>query len=92
MIETQTVLNLSGIIDFGHYTHTTRLQGVFGIVDDVPEHPEGGITNIALLPSKEGLIYLLKAIGFDTVVQIPPPADAYEQFPPEKRIMVAGAV
>jgi ubiquinone/menaquinone biosynthesis C-methylase UbiE len=90
LVETQTIpLDMRGTIDWGNYRDSTEVYGAFGIVADDPQNQEGGLSEIALVPGREGLIHILKRLGFSKVEQIPPPKDAYEQFPSGKRIMVA---
>jgi tRNA (mo5U34)-methyltransferase len=90
LIETQTVmLDLCGDIDWGHHLSQIPLRGVFGIVDEVPGAPEGGTSTISLVPSRNGVIWLLRHLGFRRVEILTPPAGAYPQLVTGRRIMVA---
>jgi tRNA (mo5U34)-methyltransferase len=93
LIETQTVmLELSGAIDWGHHTHQTPLRGIFGIVDEMAAAPEGGTSNLALVPSRDGLVWILNRLGFKRIEIVPVPADGYPQLVSGRRIMVAAYV
>lgn len=92
VLETQVVPNLSGNVDWGNYRFVKELKGCFGIVDETDEThgPEIGTRGIGLAPSTEGLVWIMRAVGFDQVELIPPPKDAYEQHRYGKRVVVAG--
>jgi tRNA (mo5U34)-methyltransferase len=93
LVESQVMLNISGKIDWGTYRSYKEIQGIFGIIDETHEiefNYDAGVTGIALCPSTEGLLWLMKALGFARVQLVPPPQDAYEQFKTGKRVMVAG--
>ena len=94
LVETQVVPNLSGQVDWGSYRFVKPLKGVFGIIDETYEvhGPEMSITGVCLAPSTEGLLWIMRAIGFREVRLVEPPADAYEQHRFGKRVMVAGYV
>lgn len=90
LVETQaTRVNLTGAIDWGNYKAGTDIQGIFAIVDNNPGNRQGGFTKLSLVPSREGLVYILKALGFARVEVLTPPPDAYEQILTGKRIVVA---
>lgn len=94
LVETQVVPNMSGQVDWGTYEFVRPLQGSFGIIDETEEThgPEASTTGICLAPSLEGLIWVLKKIGFDPVEVVPPPPNAFEQHRFGKRVMVAAYV
>lgn len=96
LVETQVVPNLSGVVDWGNWRYNRMLQGCFGIADetDVTTDPESSVTGICLAPSTEGLLWIMRAIGFKRVelVAVPDPESAYEQLRFGKRVMVAGYV
>jgi ubiquinone/menaquinone biosynthesis C-methylase UbiE len=94
LIETQVVPNLTGITDRGNYQSQKEIHGSFAIVDQTEElaDPESSISGITLYPSKEGLLWVLRKLGFARVEVLPPPQGAYEQLAAGKRIMVAGYV
>lgn len=90
VIETQVVPHLSGRIDWGSYLHAKDIQGVFGIVDEnEAKFHSDGVTGLALVPSCEGLMWLLGRLGFATVTLLTPPHDAHEQLLTGKRVMIA---
>lgn len=94
LIETQVVPHLSGMVDWGSYEFVRPLKGCFGIIDEVDEThaPEASVTGVCLAPSTEGLIWLLRAVGFREAYVLPVPADGYEQLRHGKRVMVAALV
>ena len=90
LIETQTVmLELGGNIDWGNHLWQTPLRGIFGVVDELPDSSEGGTGNISLVPSQNGLMWILERLGFSRVEIVAPPADGYPQLVTGRRIMVA---
>lgn len=94
VVETQVVPNMSGVVDWGSYEYVKPLHGVFGLIDESLEThvPEASTTGVCMAPSVEGLLWLMRKIGFTSVVQIAPPADAYEQHRFNKRVIVAGYI
>ncbi len=94
IIETQVVPGMSGNVDWGNYQFVKPLHGVFGIIDETYEThgPEASITGICLAPSTEGLLWILKNIGFSRVELLTPPEGAYEQLKFGKRVMVAAYI
>lgn len=94
VVETQVVPNMSGTVDWGSYEYVQPLHGVFGLIDESHEThvPEASTTGICMAPSIEGLIWLMKKVGFKQVVRIAPPENAYEQHRFNKRVVVAGYV
>jgi hypothetical protein len=90
LIETQTtMLDLGGTIDWGHHLWQMPLRGIFGVVEGSPGVCEGGTTDIELVPSRNGLIWILGRLGFTRVEIVEPPADAYHQLKTGRRIMLA---
>ena len=94
VIETQVVPHLSGMVDWGSYEYVRPLKGCFGIIDEVDEThaPEASVTGVCLAPSTEGLLWLLRAVGFSDAYVLPVPDDGYEQLRHGKRVMVAAIV
>ena len=91
LIETQVFpYDVSGNLEDGHYTNIRRIEGVFGLTPDYSHGREGGSTDIALVPSLNGLLYLLKTFGFTDVFVLPATADDYEQFRRGQRVVVYG--
>jgi len=93
LIETQVTPNLTGVTDWGSYRFNKNIIGCLAIIDETDElnsnNPEANITPITLVPSLEGLLWLLKAVGFKHARVIEPPSDAYEQLATRKRVIVA---
>jgi tRNA (mo5U34)-methyltransferase len=90
LIETQTtILDLEGAVDSGHYANTNYMHGYFGIFAGNPQNIDGSASDIVFYPSKGGLIWVLKRLGFQKVEVLPPPPGAYQQLASGKRIMVA---
>lgn len=94
VIETQVVPHMSGMVDWGSYEYVRPLKGCFGIIDEVDEThaPEASVTGVCLAPSTEGLLWLLRAVGFSDAYVLPVPDDGYEQLRHGKRVMVAAIV
>lgn len=88
-IETQVLpYDMNGPIEDGSYMWQRDLKGLFGICADYSDRPEGGMTDLALVPSRSGLEFLLKQFGFKTVSFYKPSADDYEQFTRNHRVIV----
>lgn len=94
LVETQIVPNMSGNVDWGNHRFVKPLQGIFGMIDETEEThgPEMSTTGICLAPSLEGLLWVMRKVGFRRVELLTPPPDAYEQLKYGKRVMVAGYV
>jgi tRNA (mo5U34)-methyltransferase len=94
VIETQIAPGVAGVMDFGSYEFVRPLKGSFGLIDETEEThgPEASITGICLVPSLDGLMWVLDKVGFSHSRVLPPPADAYEQLRHGKRVMVSAAV
>lgn len=89
LIETQVFpYNVSGRLEDGHYENMRPIEGVFGLTPDYSHHREGGSTDIALVPSLNALLFLLRNFGFGTVQVLPAPPDDYEQFRRGQRVVV----
>ena len=91
LVETQVAPNLSGPLDYGHHTFVKPMMGSFALVDETDEThgPETSTTGICLVPSVEGLLWILRKVGFAHAEVLPVPADGYEQLRYGKRVMVA---
>ena len=94
LLETQVAPGITGVIDYGSYRYTKPLVGSFGIVDETQETrgSEASVSGICLVPSLEGLLWLMNKVGFEKVQVLAPPPDSYEQIKNGKRVMVAGFV
>jgi hypothetical protein len=92
LIETQIFpYDISGGLEDGHYTHIRQIEGVFGLTPDYPHLREGGSTDIALVPSLNALLFLLKAFGFSETLVLPSESDDYEQYRRGKRVIIYGS-
>lgn len=91
LIETQVFpYDISGLIEDGFFTNQRRLEGVFGVAPDYSWGREGGSTDIALIPSLNALLFLMRGFGFTKIEVLPrDPAD-YEQFARGTRVVVYG--
>lgn len=88
-IETQVLpFNISGPIEDGSYLWQRELNGLFGLCVDYAHRPEGGLTDLALIPSRQGLEFLLRQFGFKTVSFYTPAPSDYEQFVRGHRVIV----
>ncbi|SDW09996.1 Ubiquinone/menaquinone biosynthesis C-methylase UbiE [Nitrosomonas eutropha] len=88
-IETQVLpFSLSCPIEDGSYQWQRDIHGLFGLCVDYSQSPEGGITDLALIPSKNGLEFLLRQFGFNSVSYYDPELVDYEQFVRGHRIIV----
>lgn len=94
VVETPVVPEVSGQIDWGSHHAQKPLVGSFGLIDNEQELllPLSGPTNLALVPGRTTLIWLLQRLGFSKVEVIAPPQDSYEQLAAGKRILVAAYV
>jgi tRNA (mo5U34)-methyltransferase len=91
LIETQVFpFDIAGRIEDGCYDNLRRVEGVFGLAPDYPQGREGGSTELALIPSLNALLFLLKQFGFAEVEVLPAEIDDYEQFRRGSRVIVYG--
>lgn len=91
LIETQVFpYDVSGRLEDGHYTSQRAVEGVFSLSLDYASQREGGSSNIALVPSLNALVFLLRNFGFNQVEVLPPAPDDYEQFRRGARVVVYG--
>jgi len=88
-IESQILpYELNGNIEDGSYLWQRNINGLFGLCADYSHRPEGGLTDLALVPSRQALEFLLKQFGFRTVrFYMPEPGD-YEQFTRNHRVIL----
>lgn len=93
-IETQVVPGMNGYVDWGSHDFVRPLMGSFGILDETDEvhATEASTLGICLAPNIEGLMWIMKAVGFDRVELLHPRPGDYEQHLYRKRVMVAGYV
>ena len=89
LIETQILnFDLEAEIDWGNYESQNNVRGVFGVVSDDPGAREGGMTEIALVPSMNALYTILKTMGFSTITKIPDSTQMCEQFYRNRRVIL----
>jgi hypothetical protein len=95
MIETQLAPDFGGELEWGAADFRMAVRGCLAIVDESAEiargNAEAAIAGISLVPSLGGLLWLLRAVGFGSVVGLAPPVDGYEQLARGARVMVAAA-
>lgn len=88
-IETQVVpFEMNGPIEDGSYLWQRDLQGTFGLAVDYSDRPEGGMTNLALVPSVGALQFLLSQFGFSSIEFYRPASTDYEQFVRRHRVIL----
>lgn len=88
-IETQVLAyDLAGPIEDGSYLWQRDINGSFGLCVDYSYRPEGGLTDLALVPSRKAIEFLLKQFGFRTVNFYKPESDDYEQFTRNHRVII----
>jgi hypothetical protein len=91
LIETQIMpYDIRGPIEDGSYNWMRTVEGVFAISPDYPTSREGGSTDIALIPSLNGLVFLMRHFGFSEVQVLNFDQKDYEQFRRGSRVIVYG--
>ncbi len=91
LVETQVFpYDVSGSIEDGHYAWQRDVHGVFSLSVDYAARREGGSTDIALVPSLNALVFLLRNFGFTEIRVVQPAAGEYEQFVRRSRVVVYG--
>jgi tRNA (mo5U34)-methyltransferase len=89
LIETQVFpYDLSGRIENGHFMSQREAHGVFSLSADASETREGGSTDLALVPSLNALLFILRRLGFPEIEVIRPDTDDYEQFRRGSRVII----
>lgn len=94
LIETQIVPGQTGVVDYGSYRFVKSIEASFVVIDETHEThgSEASTQGICLIPNLDGLIWILRKIGFSRVELVPVPADGYEQLLYGKRAMLAAYV
>jgi len=88
-IETQILpFSVSFCMEDGHYMNQRELKGMFGLCPDYPDSKEGGLTEYALVPTRDALLHILRNLGFSNIFVYEPQADDYEQFVRGSRIIL----
>jgi len=91
LIETQIFpYDVAGKVEDGHYRWQRDVHGVFCLSMDDTANREGGSTDIALVPSLNALLHLMRTFGFRHVEVLASPEDDYEQFRRGSRVVVFG--
>ena len=88
-IESQIVpVSIDMQIEDGSYSSQRESRGIFGLCLDYPTRSEGGLTELALVPSKDALVTLLRHFGFGNIRFFCPTGDDYEQFVRGQRVII----
>ncbi|MFG1400610.1 methyltransferase domain-containing protein [Xanthobacter sediminis] len=91
LVETQVFpYDMSGRIEDGHYDSLRPIEGVFGLTPDYAAQREGGSTDLALVPSLNALLFLMRGFGFSHLHVLPSELGDYEQFSRGARVVVYG--
>lgn len=88
-IETQVLpFDFTGSVEDGSYKWQRDIMGLFGVCADYSHRAEGGLTDLALVPTVSGLVFLLKQFGFSSISFYEPSSDDYEQFVRKHRVIL----
>jgi len=91
LIETQILpVEVGGKVEDGHFTSQRDINGVFALCNDYPLGPEGGTTELALVPSLAAVLRLMEFFGFKKRIVIEPEPSDYEQYTRRQRVVVFG--
>jgi hypothetical protein len=91
LVETQLFpYDVTGRIEDGNYQNQRGVNGVFALSPDYPAGREGGSTTLALVPSLNALVFLLRHLGFEDVTVLDSVQDDYEQYRRGSRVIVYG--
>lgn len=80
--------NTKMIIEDGCYIKQRETEGMFGLCMDYPTLKEGGLSDLALVPSREALVSLLEYFGFVNIRFYQPVDIDYEQFVRGHRVIL----
>jgi len=75
-------------VEDGCYKKQRNIKGNFGLCLDYPTISEGGLTELALVPSRDALISLLECFGFVNIRIFQPLEGDYEQFVRGHRVII----
>jgi tRNA (mo5U34)-methyltransferase len=94
IVETQVADEVEGETEWGAREWKRPYQGVMAVIDESGEFhsddgEETGSTPVALCPSSNALMFLLKQAGFRKVEVVSPAPGAYEQLARGKRLVCA---
>lgn len=88
-IETQVLpYQIAGKVEDGSYLWQRDINGLFGLCLDYSHTKEGGLTDLALVPSRDAVEFLLKHFGFKKINFYQPKLDDYEQFARGNRLII----
>jgi hypothetical protein len=76
------------LIEDGCYIKQRESKGTFGLCMDYPTIKEGGLTELALVPSADALVSLLEYFGFGNIRFYEPEEVDYEQFTRGHRVII----
>jgi ubiquinone/menaquinone biosynthesis C-methylase UbiE len=92
LLESQVLpFECAGRVEDGNYRRQRDLQGVFGLVPDDASSREGGASDLALVPSLNTLLFLLRHVGFKEVEVLKSGPNDFEQFNRGHRVVIYGA-
>jgi len=88
-VETQILpFRVSGQVEDGSYLGQRDINGLFGLCLDYSHSKEGGLTDLALVPSRDAMVFLLRQFGFKKIDFYQPKPGDYEQFARNHRVVV----
>ena len=89
IIETQIFpFDITGSIEDGSYQWLRPVHGMFALCKDYSHSPEGGVTDIAIVPSRGAIEYSLRQFEFKSLSIFSPKKDDFEQFVRGHRIII----
>jgi hypothetical protein len=93
LIETQIAPELPGRVEWGSREWTREIRGCLALIDESDDLEKGtmeaGLSSVSLVPSLNGLLFLLGFAGFERVEVLTPGPGAHEQHRRGERVMVA---
>jgi SAM-dependent methyltransferase len=88
-IETQVLpFEVEGSVEDGSFIAQRPVQGLFAVCQDYSRSKEGGLTDMALVPSRRALEYCLASLGFTKFQTYSPEPCDYEQFVRGHRVIL----
>ncbi|HOY32968.1 MAG TPA: methyltransferase domain-containing protein [Bacteroidales bacterium] len=75
-------------VEDGCYKKQRDIRGMFGLCMDYPSLTEGGLSDLALVPSRDALVTLLEYFGFTNIRFYHPEENDYEQFVRGHRVVI----
>jgi hypothetical protein len=64
------------------------MRGYMGLFFGNPQNIDGSASDIVFCPSRKGLLWVLRKLGFASAEALQPPPGAYQQLATFKRVMV----